>query len=297
MTVFQVADGVYGIDIGLFDSGVGSVYLFDDDQPALVDAGTAASVETILDAMRECGVAPAELEHILLSHVHVDHTGATPALVEAASDPTVYIHEMTAPHLIDPGALIESSRRAMGEHFEEMGTQEAVPAEVVVEVSEDGTTVDTGDHTLEMHHAPGHSPDHFAVWNPQRRLLFAAECLGMYFQRADRWAPPSSLPNFDVDVLASTIDRLDDLDPETVVFPHFGVWPDHREDVFETARSKLDRFDRRILDIYEETGSVEETKAAVAEELIDLSPPYVPQVESFYAHLVTSGFLKHHGHL
>jgi glyoxylase-like metal-dependent hydrolase (beta-lactamase superfamily II) len=295
MSQFQVTDGVHGIDVELFDEAVTSVYLFDDAEPALVDAGTAASADTIVDGMRECGVEPATLDHLVLSHVHTDHTGAAADLVEANPDLSVYIHEMTAPHLVDPTGLVESSKEAMGEHFQLMGEQDPVPEANVVEVSDDGASIDLGEHTLEMSYAPGHSPDHLAVWNPERRLLFAAECLGIYLQRADRWLPPSTLPNFDVDMLEDAIDHLRRLDPEQIVFPHFGEWPRDTDEAFETAERELHRFDERILEIHGETDSRDETKRRVAEELVDASPPYDGTVESFYASLVTDGYLRDHG--
>ena len=295
MSTFEVTDGVHGIDVGLFDSGVTAVYLFDDVEPALVDAGTAASADVIAEGMGECGVEPADLEHLVLSHVHLDHSGAASALVEAAPDLDVYIHEMTAPHLIDPEALVESSRRAMGDAFELMGEQGPVPERNVVPVGDEGRTVDLGEHTLEMVHAPGHSPDHFAVWNPERRLLFAAECLGVYLERADAWFPPGTLPNFDPDLLAEAIGTLRALGPETIVLPHFGVWPDDPDSAFETAERELRRFGERVLELHEASGSVEETKRAVAAELLGVSPPYDPLVESFYASLITDGYLRHHG--
>jgi len=295
MSTFEVSDDVYGIDVGLFDSGVTSVYLFDDEGPALVDAGTAASADVIAEGMAGCGVEPADLEHLVLSHVHADHSGAASALVDAAPDLDVYIHEMTAPHLVDPTALIESSRRAMGESFELMGEQGPVPEANVVAVPDAGTTIDLGENTLEMVHAPGHSPDHFAVWNPERRLLFAAECLGVHLERADAWFPPATLPNFDPDLLADAVDRLRALDPDRIVLPHFGIWPEPPERAFETAERELGRFDERVLELHEASGSVEGTKRAVAEELLDVSPPYEPVVEGFYASLITDGYLRHHG--
>ena len=294
MSPFEVTDGVYGIDVELFDSAVASVYLFDGDEPTLVDAGAAASADVIEDGLEACGVAPSDLSNLVCSHVHVDHTGAASDLVDAAPELDVYIHESTAPHLIDPSGLVESSRRAMGEHFEPMGEQGPVPEENVVGVPDEGTTIDIGADSLELIHAPGHSLDHFAVWNPERDLLFAAECLGIYLPAADRWFPPSTLPNFDVELIADAIDRLEALEPDRIVFPHFGEWPDDPDEAFETARTELRRYDERILDLYAETGSLEETKRAVGDELLDLSPPYDPDVESFFASLVTEGYLTYH---
>ncbi len=295
MTTFRVTDGVYGIDTGLFGGSFTSVYCFDDEEPTLVDSGTEATVETVVDGLNEIGVPPGELENIVLSHVHVDHAGGAGSLLEYAPDADVYIHEMTAPHLADPSGLIESSRRAMGEHFDAMGEQKPVPEDNIVTVSDEGTTVDIGEHSLELVYAPGHSPDHFAVWNPERGLCFTAECLGSYLEAADRWVPPSTLPSFDVEASATAIDRVEALDPDRIVFPHFGVWPKAPEAAFETARAELRRFDDRIMEFYESTGSVAETRKAVGEELLDIAPPYEEQVASFYAEIITDGYLKYNG--
>lgn len=294
MTTFAVADRVTGIDIELFGDGVGAVYLFDDDEPTLVDAGTAAAADRILDGLREAGVEPGALSNLVLSHVHTDHAGAAADLVAAAPDLDVFIHEMTAPHLVDPAGLVESSRQAMGEHFAAMGEQGPVPETNVTEVSDAGTTLDIGENSLELIYAPGHSPDHFAVWNPERRLLFAAECLGLYLGEADRWLPPATLPNFDVALVDEAIETLRGLDPHQIVFPHFGVWPAEPADAFELAERELHRFDERIVELHQETGSLEETQASVREELIDLGDAYDPRVEAFFARLITAGYLRHH---
>lgn len=295
MSTFQVTDGVWGIDTGMFDAGVTAVYLFDDEQPTLVDAGTAASAETIMAGLRDCGVAPAELATLICSHIHVDHSGAASALVKQAPDLDVYIHESTAPHLIDPSGLVASSRRAMGDHFAAMGEQGPVPEANVTTVPDAGTTVDLGANSLELIHAPGHSPDHLAAWNPERELLFAAECLGMYLERADRWLPPATLPNFDVDLVDAAIARLRELAPERIVVPHFGELPHDPEAAFDTAARELHRFDERIRELHASADSRAATKRAVADELIDIAPAYDAAVEEFYASLITDGYLKHHG--
>ena len=294
MSTFEVTDGVHGIDVELFDAGFLSGYLFDGESPTLVDPGAANSAESVLAAVESLGVDPAAVENLVLSHVHLDHAGAAGALVEAIPDLDVYVHEATAEHLVHPDALVQSTRAAMGEYFEAMGEPTPVPEEAIVPVPESGETVDVGANTLEMIYAPGHSPDHFSVWNPERDLLFAAESVGGYLSRADRWLPPATLPNFDVETLASSVERLRQLEPDRVVFPHFGVYPDEPATAFETADRELRRFDERIVALYEETGSVEATRSRVADDLVDVSPPYDPAVETFYARLVTDGYLQYH---
>jgi glyoxylase-like metal-dependent hydrolase (beta-lactamase superfamily II) len=290
---FEVTEGVYGIDVGLFDGTVASVYLFDDEEPTLVDTGAAATTDRLLDGVASCGVDPADLEHVVCSHVHTDHSGGAADVLERAPEASVYIHELTADHLVDPAGLVASSRRAMGEAFELLGEQPPVPGDRVVRV-EGGEVLDIGANTLELRHHPGHSPDHLAVWNPERELLFAAECLAMYLPAADRWLPPGTLPNFDPDQVLESVAALRELEPETVVLPHFGVSPLAGEELFDTAARTVERFDKRVQALYAEHEDAEATVAAAGEELIDVSPPYDPVVESFYAKLITEGYLRHH---
>lgn len=294
MQTFEVATDVYGINLELYGSDVISVYLFDDEEPTLIDTGAAATTDDLLYGLRKCGVYPSEIENIVLSHIHVDHSGGAYQIAKKNKDIDIYIHEMTALHLSNPSDLIKNSQRAMGEHFQQMGKQKGVPASQITTVFDGGDTIDIGKNSLELIYAPGHSPDHMAVWNPEQGILFAAECLGLYFEEANRWLPPSSVPNFNPDMLEETIVKLQRFDSNKIVFPHKGTWPNDPERAFSLANKKLTDFGRRVLEIHNKTQSVSKTKEIVADELIRLSSVYNDGVESFYTDLIVNGYLKYH---
>jgi glyoxylase-like metal-dependent hydrolase (beta-lactamase superfamily II) len=75
-----------------------------------------------------------------------------------------------------------------------------------------GLTIDGGDLTLELLHAPGHQPDHIAVWLPEIRLLLAGDAAEEPFPSADG---PAGLP-----ALRGTLRRLADLSPTVVLACH-----------------------------------------------------------------------------
>ena len=76
----------------------------------LIDPGPASCLDTLL---AELGEQPPRA--LLLTHIHLDHAGATGALVERWPDLEVYVHERGAPHLVDPSKLLDSARRLYGD--------------------------------------------------------------------------------------------------------------------------------------------------------------------------------------
>ena len=57
--------------------GAIACYLVDGPEPAIVDPGPATTMERLIEELEIRGVASSELRHILLTHIHLDHAGAT----------------------------------------------------------------------------------------------------------------------------------------------------------------------------------------------------------------------------
>ena len=71
---------------------------------AIVDPGPESRIETLLEG------CPSEPRALLLTHIHLDHAGATGALVERFPDLEVWVHARGAPHLVDPTKLLRERR-------------------------------------------------------------------------------------------------------------------------------------------------------------------------------------------
>ncbi|MFB6206793.1 MAG: MBL fold metallo-hydrolase [Haloglomus sp.] len=293
MSVFEITDDVYGIDLEMFDGEVLAAYVITSDDPVLVETGYPRGIERLRDGLEAVGVPPAELAHAVVSHVHIDHSGGAALLVEDNPDLSVYIHDVTADHLVDPADLTASSREAMGEHFAEMGEPEPMPPENLVRVSDDGTEIDSGDREIALVPTPGHSPDHLAAWDPTSGVLFANEAIGSYYPRADRWVPPSTLPRFDVDAVRASIDRLRAFDADSLAMSHFGCRADPSA-ALSLAAETLDQFERRIPELYREHDDLAATEAAVRDELLGLDA-YAEGIQAFETRFQTRGFLRYAG--
>ena len=118
----------------------------------IVDPGPSSCLETLLAGLE------GEPRGLLLTHIHLDHAGASGSLVERFPKLRVYVHEVGAPHLVDPQKLLESASRLYGDDMERLwGEVLPVPASSVVALS--------GGEEIEgfrVAHVPGHASHHVA---------------------------------------------------------------------------------------------------------------------------------------
>ena len=91
--VFQVGGG------GFTSPEDAAIYLVrSGDSAALVDAGCGYATERLLKNIRNAGVEPAQIELLLITHCHFDHTGGAPA-VKRRLGCKVVAHQLDAPYL------------------------------------------------------------------------------------------------------------------------------------------------------------------------------------------------------
>lgn len=217
------ASGVFLLDNHLFGMpGALSTYLIDAPKPALVDAGGATTVDRILEAMDALDIARTDVAYVLVTHLHLDHAGGAGELAAVCPDAEVVVHATGTEYLTDPDRLehlMASVSRAAGTE-NPYGEPKLVPREKVRAV-EGGETLALGDRQLDVYDAPGHAPHHYVCHDPGDGTLYAADAVGEYY---DGHAIPSTPPpSFDLDANLATIHRLRPLDPERILYGHFGV--------------------------------------------------------------------------
>jgi len=66
-----------------------SAFITYQDQNLLFDTGATGNL--LLKNMAALGIKPAQIQNVVLSHEHADHTGGMQALVSAGADPKVYL--------------------------------------------------------------------------------------------------------------------------------------------------------------------------------------------------------------
>ncbi|HTC72538.1 MAG TPA: MBL fold metallo-hydrolase, partial [Solirubrobacteraceae bacterium] len=79
----------------------------------VIDPGPTSCLRSLLEGLD--GERPRAL---LLTHIHLDHAGASGSLVQRWPDLEVYVHERGARHMTDPERLLASARMLYGEDMD-----------------------------------------------------------------------------------------------------------------------------------------------------------------------------------
>jgi glyoxylase-like metal-dependent hydrolase (beta-lactamase superfamily II) len=218
------ATDLFYVDTGMYDtSEYGAVYILDAERPAIVDTGIGTNYERILDALETVGIAPAELEAIIPTHVHLDHAGGA-GFIADETDADVYIHESGAKFLADPDPLWEGTKKAVGDQIEHYTKPKPVPVDRIESIH-DGATIDLGDCQLHAHHAPGHAFHQLVFHERDDDVVFTADAAGIYVPTRDTIRETSPPPGFELEGVIEDARMIARLDPEILCYGHFGDAP------------------------------------------------------------------------
>lgn len=206
---------------------------------ALVDVGSAASLNELLAGIRAAGHDPADIEHIVITHVHLDHAGATGALLKHTPRARVYVHHIGAPHLINPDKLLASAARIYGDQMERLwGVILPVP-EARVTAIDDGAELVVGARTLQALYTPGHAIHHVALHDAAHAAIFTGDIGGVRLEDIPYVRPPTPPPDLNLEDWAASIDRLRALRPRALYLPHFGEVTGDLDAHFDELRARL----------------------------------------------------------
>jgi glyoxylase-like metal-dependent hydrolase (beta-lactamase superfamily II) len=228
---FDAAPGITGIDTHTArQREFNSVYLIRASQPTLVEAASAADAPVLDTALDALGMTPEDLAHIVVTHVHLDHAGGAAGLLARYPHATVWVHELGAPHLVDPRRLVASTARTYGEArmLELYGTTEGVAADRVRAVV-DGDRIDLGDRELRVVGTPGHASQHVALQDSATGSVLSGEAIGSHLPWADVYRPALPAPEVDVEQALASIERIRSLRPSAILTSHYGVVADAEE--------------------------------------------------------------------
>ncbi len=236
----------------------------------IVDPGPASCVDTLLDRL-----GPVEPRALLLTHIHLDHAGATGVLCRRYPKLKVYVHERGARHLIDPSKLLASATRLYGDDMEELwGDVLPVPAERVTELA-GGETVEG----FRVAYTPGHAIHHVCYLHEDSGDAYVGDTAGVRIPPYEHTIAPTPPPDIDIEAWLDSLHTLAAWNPSSLCLTHFGQVTDVADQLHRIRCALTGQADSARLDGEErfiarlESDLDEATDRAAVESYEQAAPP------------------------
>jgi glyoxylase-like metal-dependent hydrolase (beta-lactamase superfamily II) len=183
----------------------------------IVDPGPTSALEKWIDAL------DSEPQALLLTHIHLDHAGAAGVLVRRFPHLRVYVHEVGAPHMVDPSKLLTSAGRLYGEENMERLWGEFAPVPETAIVSLEGGEEVEG---VRVAYTPGHASHHVSYLDLDAGEAYVGDVAGVRIQPSDFTLMPTPPPDIDVEAWQRSLDAIAEWRPKRLHLTHFGAVTD-----------------------------------------------------------------------
>jgi glyoxylase-like metal-dependent hydrolase (beta-lactamase superfamily II) len=205
---------------------IAAALLESENHRAILDPGPESTLATLRERLRAQGVAIADLNAILLTHIHLDHAGATGALVRENPGLTVYVHSSGARHLVDPTKLLASATRLWGNELPILfGETLPVPAGNV-HTLEGTQTLTLGARNLDVVYTPGHASHHVSYFDADAGVAFVGDTVGIRIDNGPYILPATPPPDIDLPLWEQSFATILARRPTRLFLTHYG-YSDH----------------------------------------------------------------------
>ncbi len=193
---------------------------------ALVECGPGSTLPALEKGLAAHGFAIEDVTDVLLSHIHLDHAGASGWLARQGA--RIHVHPAGASHMLDPEKLLNSATRIYGEAMHTLwGDFLPVPEDQLFTV-QDGSTININELSFLALEVPGHANHHHVYFlsDGPDRVCFSGDIGGVRLQGAHHIRLPMPPPEFHLELWRASLMRIQ-AQPITHIAPtHFGLFND-----------------------------------------------------------------------
>ncbi|MFC6732611.1 MBL fold metallo-hydrolase [Haladaptatus sp. DYSN1] len=243
-----------------------AAYLLAGEQTVLFDAGTPgeAAHDELTAGLDAAGYAPANVDHLVITHPHIDHIGQTQTLVEAGATlhAPASVRRRFARDPDDLATVVTANARAAGtpeaqvDSAVEMSVRsltrnrKLLAPDAVDDWVEPGDSVSIDDLEFDAIHAPGHQADHlcFETTLGGERVIFSGDMAIEPFRPVALHVGLDREIGDTIPAFYEALDRLSTREVDTVYPGHGPVHDDFAGAVGQSRRS-LDRLEERVLEM------------------------------------------------
>ena len=179
----------------------------------IVDPGPASCCEELIE-----GLGALVPRALLLTHIHLDHAGASGVLCRRFPELVVYVHESGAPHLADPSKLLKSAERLYGEEMEQLWGEVAPVPEERLRALSGGEQVEG----FRVAYTPGHASHHVSYLHEETRDAYVGDTGGVRVPPYEHTLAPTPPPDIDVEAWLDSLHAIASWNPRSLNLTHFG---------------------------------------------------------------------------
>jgi glyoxylase-like metal-dependent hydrolase (beta-lactamase superfamily II) len=201
---------------------IAALLMESDGTSVLIDPGPQSTLEMLRAGLRDRGQDFRTLDALLLTHIHLDHAGATGALVRENPNLKVYVHEFGLVHMIDPARLLASAGRLYGGDLQTLYGECAPVPENNLNQIQGGESIRIGGTELEVFYTPGHASHHVTYWDRASRTAFVGDTAGIRVQGDAFLLPATPPPDINVEIWNQSLDAIASWGLERIFLTHFG---------------------------------------------------------------------------
>jgi len=238
----------------------------------IVDPGPPSTADHLVGRLEALDLP--RLDFILLTHIHLDHAGATSEVLKRWPEAQVFCHPIGRQHLVDPSRLWQGSLKVLQHKAEVYGEPKPVPESALV-----GSAV-LQEHGIKVVDTPGHAAHHVSFFCGDN--LFLGESAGTFssldgpLDSLDCYLRPATPPRFFPEVAdRSLLAMLEQAPlPGRLCFAHHGMFTGDGAALLKQARRQLGLW----VNVVCETLSNARVKAEDENSVQDLMPEFVHQL-------------------
>ena len=253
----SIASDIAYIDLNFCDTpkAIATGVYAGDAGAVLIDPGPGSCIDTLHASLAAQGIGVGDIESVLITHIHLDHAGATGLLVRDNPRIRVFVHEKGAPHVVDPSKLINSANQLWGvEGVARLWGQMIPVPESNLHVLGDHARITAGGRPFDVRYTPGHASHHVSYFDDRSGLAWAGDTAGLRFTSKVFTLPPTPPPDIGLEAWRDSLAKIRDWKPETVFITHFGP--------YAGASAHLDHIETSLRDVAEMSRRAIQTDAS-----------------------------------
>jgi glyoxylase-like metal-dependent hydrolase (beta-lactamase superfamily II) len=216
---------------------IASYLIRDGDAVVLIETGPGSTLSTLEAALAAEGLSTRDVTHVLVTHIHLDHSGAAGFLAKQGAQ--IYVHPNGAAHLVNPEKLIASATRIYGEKMDQLWGEILPVPQKQLTVPNDAEEIVIGNLRFLPINTPGHAEHHYSYLFED--VCFCADVGGVRIPGYVYLRAPMPPPELHFGRWHESIARLKTLKFSRIAPTHFGI--------FDDAQWQLDEMDKALTEV------------------------------------------------